>query len=213
MARRKRQSVSFPSATQPVFTAEELDAEIDGGKVEDLNAPAAPAVTSNKDTAAAPRLDTTADLLLEKQKKDVHRKQEAAKIIKEIPQIFTPDQVAWIFDVYVGAICFVFSMLLKCEFKSLYDELQLDQDVKLAWAKPLAKVASKYAPAEWAGMTAEIELIGSVGLWTATAFGRSKQIAEKERAEKEMELRNRRAGIAPRNAENAKAAAAAQTAV
>lgn len=161
--KRKRQQFNFPAAEQPSPLSDaEIDAQIDGGE--------AP-VSLNK--------------IREKNK----AKKDAADLVKQIPEIFTPEQVAWVFDVYVVLICFVFSILLKCEFKILHDELKLDDDVKLLWAKPLAKVVSKYAPAEWAGMTAEIELVACVGLWTATAFARARQTVEKEKEKKEAEKR------------------------
>jgi hypothetical protein len=174
--KKNRQTFAFPSTDQESFTDAELDAQIDG-------------------TVSAGKPSTkTADTRRKQLEKDADDKKKNAQAVKDIPQIFTPDQVVWVFDVYVGGICFIFSLLLKCEFKVLYEELKLDEDVKLAWAKPLARVASKYAPAEWAGMTAEIELCASLGIWTAAAFGRSKAIAEKEKEKKEAETRK------PRNA-------------
>lgn len=133
--------------------------------------------------------DVSASASFNKTAESARRKKAAADLVKQIPEIFTPEQVVWVFDVYVGLICFVFSLLLKTEFKALHDELKLDEDVKILWAKPLARVASKYAPTEWAGMTAEIELIACLGLWTATAFGRAQNVAKKEAEKAELSKR------------------------
>jgi hypothetical protein len=173
-AKRKRQAFHFPQADQPSapqdefsLTDAELDAAIDGGS------------------------DTASAVSLNKVREKSKAKNAVAEAVKQIPEIFTPEQVAWAFDVYVVLICFVFSILLKCDFKLLHDELKLDEDVKLMWAKPLARVVSKYAPTEWAGMTAEIELIGCLGIWTATAFGRARGVVQKEAERKEAEKRER----------------------
>jgi hypothetical protein len=187
MPRKRRQSLHFPTVEQDAILDAEIDASIDSGA--EPQPQKTPPKTSKKTS-------------FEKIEQDAADKKKNAQVVKEIPQIFTPEQVVWIFDVYVGGVCFVFSILLKTEFKAIYEELKLDDDVKLAWAKPLAKIVSKYAPSEWAAMTAEIELIASVGLWTVAAFQRSKNVAEKEREKKEMEARNPR----PRNAVTAVAA-------
>jgi hypothetical protein len=179
--RRRRQAVHFPSAEQssPPISDAELDAEIDGV-----------ADAGNRRESNAPQPSKKSSF--EKLKEETDKKKQNVAAIKEIPVIFTAEDVVWVFDVYVGLICFVFSILLRCDFKIIYEELELDAAVKEAWAKPLAKIASKYAPAEWAGMTAEIQLICGMGLWTAAAFGRSKIIAEKEKQRKEDEKRHPR---------------------
>jgi len=173
---KRRQAFHFPQMEQPDLTDAQLDAEIDG--ISSESSPVSSPVKSSRNSTA-------------KLKKEAEEKQAAAKALKDIPQIFEPEHVAWVFDAYVGVICFVFSILLKTEFKLLFDELQLDQEVKMAWAKPLAKIASKYCPSEWASMTAEIELIASLGIWTATAFGRAKRIADDEIEKKKKELQQK----------------------
>lgn len=162
--RRTKQLHHFPSEEQ-ASAVELTDAEID------------------REISDAPKTDAA-----EKVKAKNKEKNAVAQAVKEIPEIFQPEQVAWVLDVYVVIVCFIFSILLKCDFNVLHEELKIDEDVKMMWAKPLAKVASKYAPAQWAGMTAEIELVGCLALWTATAFGRARIIVahEKEKQEKQQ---------------------------
>jgi hypothetical protein len=181
MSRRPRkQKFHFPAATQPEITDEMLDAEISG----------APSVSTEKTDAPA----ATPSRI----KKDAEKKKDFTKAVAEIPEIFAPEQVAWVFDVYVGAICFIFSILMKVDFNVFYEELKIDDELKMMWAKPLARVLSKYAPSEWAMYSAEIELIASVGVWTATAFGRAKQIAQREKEkEKTPAQRNRVTAVPP----------------
>jgi hypothetical protein len=160
MGRRKkseRQEFAFPSAAQPIEDAE-LDALIDG--------------TEKK----------VNDI-----KQDSAKKTAVAQAIKDIPQIFTPEQVAWMFDLYVGILCFIYSFIFKCDFKPLFEELKFDDKDKLTLAKPLAKIASKYAPHEWAGMTAEIELCASVGMYTVMSFKRAEIVAKREKERKQKE--------------------------
>lgn len=108
---------------------------------------------------------------------NANAKRETSKAAAEIPEIFTSDQVEWVFDAYVAIICFIYSLLLKTDYKALETELKFDEDVKKQMAKPLAKICSKYAPSAWAGMTAEIELIMTLSVWTVASFGRAKNVA------------------------------------
>lgn len=117
---------------------------------------------------------------------DVEAKKDAKKAADAVPPIFTPEQVAWCFDAYCAALSFVFSIVLKIDYSLIHDELKFDENEKQALAIPLAKVASKYAPVAWAGMTAEIELITTLGIWSATSFRRAQVIAKRE-AEKKKE--------------------------
>ena len=119
------------------------------------------------------------------------RKEKIKKAAESIPEVFTPQQVSWVFDVYVGAICFVYSLILKTDFKAINDELKMDEDEKMTLAVPLAQVLSKHAPSEWAGMSAEIQLITTMGIWTVSSFGRAKNIAAKEAEKKQQDNRRR----------------------
>jgi hypothetical protein len=112
--------------------------------------------------------------------KDAQEKKEVKESVAKIPEIFTPEQVIWCFDVYVAIICFVYSLLLKTDFKALQDELAFSEEQKTAMAKPLARIVSKYAPASWAGMSAEIELITMMGIWTVSSFPRARNVAAAE---------------------------------
>jgi hypothetical protein len=159
-----KQEFAFPSPEQPPVTDAELDAEIDG---------TAPEAAKYEPTGFADRSA--------QRRKEYKEKKDIAQAVKEIPQIFTPEQVVWVFDAYVGAVSFIFALVLKADFKIIWEELKLDDDVKKVWAKPLAKIASKYAPSAWAGMTAEIELVASMGIWTVTGFGRAKKVVEDKR--------------------------------
>jgi hypothetical protein len=115
--------------------------------------------------------DTAAQL-----KDNAAEKEEVKKAAATIPEIFTPEQVAWVFDVYVGIISFVYSLVLKCDFKAIQEELEFTAEQKDAMAIPLAKICSKYAPSEWAGMTAEIQLIMTLGIWTVASFQRARNV-------------------------------------
>lgn len=172
MPRKKRQAFQFPQADQPASDVSdaELDAFIDAEKAADA------ATDAKKDKAR-------------KLKADGEQKKAVLDAAKAIPEIFKPEDVKFAFDVYVGVICFLFSIAYKCDFTALYEELKLDEPTKEHLAKPLAKVFSKYAPAEWAGMTAEIELISFVGIWTVAAMPRAKTIADKEKQRKLQEQR------------------------
>jgi hypothetical protein len=125
---------------------------------------------------------------LEQDAADKERVKKAASII---PEIFTPDDVIWVFDVYVGILCFIYSLTLKCEFKVLQDELDFTPEQKELMAKPLAKICSKHAPAEWAGMTAEIQLIAQLGIWTVASFQRARNVVKAEEEKKKDAERTR----------------------
>jgi len=161
-SRNKKQAFAFPSESQTPSDAE-LDKAIDAEET------STPAVESSRKNAAT------------------------AKVVSSVTEeIFTPEQVAWVFDVYVVSLSFVYSLIFKTDFSVIHSELKLDDDIKIIWAKPLARVASKYAPKEWAGMSAEIELVGCVGIWTATTFQRARNVSvvEKERKKKEEQRRH-----------------------
>ena len=128
---------------------------------------------------------------------DAAAKQKILDAAKQIPEIFTPDQVKWVFDAYVAILCFVYSIALKTEFKALQDELEFSEEQKDAMAKPLARICSKYAPASWAAMAPEIELVTMLGLFTVASFGRAKLVVEKV-AEKKKDA-ERTQPVAPIN--------------
>jgi hypothetical protein len=117
------------------------------------------------------------------------KKKKAFKEVEDIPEIFLPEQVAFVLDIYVTTLCFIFSMVLATDFKPLYEELKFEDDFKESLSKPLARICSKYAPHEWAGMQPEIELITSLGLWSVTAFSRAREVQKKEEKRKEEEKR------------------------
>lgn len=123
--------------------------------------------------------------------RDAEAKKRVAAAIKEIPQIFEPAQVAWVFDAYVAILCFVYSIILKVEFKLLQDELSFSTEEKETMAVPLAKICSKYAPSSWAGMSSEIQLITSLGIWTVASFQRARNVAAKEAEKQRQENRTR----------------------
>lgn len=149
MARRKKQSISFPS--------------------------------ENQDAA----LDSVFTATAEEVKADAKTKKEVKKAAEEIPVIFTAEQVSFILHLYVFLISFILSFVLKVDFKKVHEELKLEDAEALRVAEPLARVASKHAPATWAGMTAEIELIAWAGIWTVTAFRRVSAIADAEKKKKD----------------------------
>jgi hypothetical protein len=111
---------------------------------------------------------------------DAEEKERIKKAVSKIPEVFSPEQVAWVFDAYVALICFVYSLLLKTEYKALEEELRFDEEQKIQMSKPLARIASKYAPSEWAGMSAEIELITCLGIWTVSSFKRAQNVQKAE---------------------------------
>jgi hypothetical protein len=114
---------------------------------------------------------------------DAAKKKEVLEAINKIPEIFTPADVKWCFDVYVGILCFVYSIVLKCDFKALQKELEFTDEQKDMMAVPLAKIASKTVPASWASLKNEFQLIGMLGIYTVTSFKRAQNVA-KEEAEK-----------------------------
>lgn len=183
MGRRKKtiQDFNFPSDNQPSLSDAEIDATIDG------TVPGGP-VTPLRDFTKKTTADKT-----EKIKKDNTEKKEATQAVKDIPEIFSPDQVAWVLDCYVVAMSFVFSIVMKAEYKIIYEELKLDDEVKAAWSKPLAKIISKHAPSQWAYMTAEIELIGCLAIYSVTGFQRARVAVQRENEKKQQEEAEKRA--------------------
>jgi hypothetical protein len=156
--RKQRQTINFP--TQDTTDAE-LNAVVDGERVS----------TSGADHW----------------KKDAEEKGKHVAAVANIPEIFTPEQVSFIFDILAIVLSFIYSQLLKYDFKVIHAELSFEAEQKERLSVPLARICSKYAPSEWAGMTAEIELICVLGVWAVSGFGRAKQAVQKdqrERAEK-----------------------------
>lgn len=112
----------------------------------------------------------------ERIREDAAEKENVKKAVEAIPEIFKPEQVEWCFDVYVGILSFVYSLILKVDFKDINDELEFTKDQKELMSKPLANILSKHAPAEWAGRTDEIQLITTLGLFTVMSFKRAKTV-------------------------------------
>jgi len=123
------------------------------------------AFPSGNESPAAERLEN-----------DAEEKKKVIEAAKAIPEIFTPDQVEWVFDAYAGIVSFVYSLLLKIEFEKINDELSFTDDQKKQLSVPLAKILSKHAPPEWAGNTAEIQLVVMMGIWTVSSFKRVKNV-------------------------------------
>jgi len=111
------------------------------------------------------------------------------KAAAAIPEIFTPGQVEWVFDAYTAVLSFLYSLTLKTDFEAIQTELEFSQSQKEMMAKPLAKICSKYAPSEWAGMTDEIQLVTMLGLFTVSSFKRAKMVKEKLDEKKKAEER------------------------
>jgi hypothetical protein len=107
---------------------------------------------------------------------DAADKEKVRAAAAAIPEIFTPEQVVWVFDAYVAILSFVYSLVLKVDFKAIQDELEFTPEQKEQMAKPLAKICSKYAPSEWAGMTAEIQLVTLLGVYTVSSFQRVRNV-------------------------------------
>lgn len=127
--------------------------------------------------AAFPSADTevpTAPAISEEAKE----KKKILEAVKEIPEIFSPEQVEWLFDAYAGILSFIYSIVLKTDFTALWEELKFDDDIKKSLSKPLSKICSKHAPASWAAHTAEIELLTMLGVWTATSFKRARNVQQ-----------------------------------
>lgn len=111
---------------------------------------------------------------------DAKEKKKVLEAVREIPEIFSPEQVEWLFDAYAGILSFVYSIVLKTDFSALWEELKFEDDIKKSLSKPLSKICSKYAPSSWAAHTAEIELLMMLGVWTATSFKRARIVQQKE---------------------------------
>lgn len=122
-------------------------------------------------------------------------KKKVEQAVKEIPEIFTPENVIWVFDAYVAILSFLYSYALKTSFEAIQEELEFSQEQKEGLAKPLAKICSKYAPAEWAGMKDEIQLVTMLGIYTVASFQRARNVAKKEK-EKERD-KDRTVPVAP----------------
>jgi hypothetical protein len=118
-------------------------------------------------------------------------KQQNKDAEAKYPEIFSEESVAWIPNAYVGFISFIHSQVLKCKWKVVFEELKFDDEQSKMMAKPIAKIASKYAPAKWAGETAEIELITMLGIFTAMSFNRAKMAVAKDKEKKETESKRR----------------------
>ena len=124
--------------------------------------------------AAFPSNESTG--IAENLEQDAADKKKVIAAAAEIPEIFTPEQVVWVFDAYVAILSFVYSLVLKTDFKAIQEELAFSEEQKEMMAKPLAKICSKYAPSEWAGMTAEIQLITMLGVFTVASFQRARNV-------------------------------------
>jgi hypothetical protein len=120
----------------------------------------------------------------EELREDATKKEEVKKAAAAIPEIFTPENVEWAFDVYVGILSFVYSLVLKCDFKAINDELDFTKEQKESMSKPLARILSKHAPAEWAGMTDEIQLVMTLGVWTVASFQRARNVQKAQEEKK-----------------------------
>jgi len=134
----------------------------------------------------AERSNNDAETPLEAKKitSDAEQKTNILEAAKKIPEIFTAEQVKWIFDLYVAVLCFTYSTALKTDFAALQDELEFDDEQKNSLAIPLAHILSKHAPASWAGKADEIQLITMMGIWTVASFQRARNVAKKKLEEK-----------------------------
>src|SRR5882724_10192099 len=115
---------------------------------------------------------------------DAKEKESILEAAKKVPEIFTAENVKWVFDAYLAILCFVYSIALKTEYSALQEELSFDEEQKNMLAEPLAKICSKYAPSSWAGMAPEIQLVSQMGIWTVASFQRAKNVARKEQEKK-----------------------------
>jgi hypothetical protein len=122
---------------------------------------------------------------------DAKEKERIKEAVASIPDIFSPEQVEWCFDAYVAILCFIYTIVLKTDFKALQDELKIDDDTKKHLSVPLAKVCSKYAPSKLASMSAEIELITTLGLYTVSTFQRARKVAADQVEKKKDENRTK----------------------
>ena len=123
--------------------------------------------------------------------KNLSDKKTIAEAVAEVPEIFSPEQVAWLFDAYAALLSFVYSILLKLDYKAISEELEFSESEKEHMSKPLARILSKYCPSSWAGMSAEIELITGLGIWTVSSFARAKNVGEKLKEEKRKQNQTR----------------------
>lgn len=130
--------------------------------------------------SAFPLIDGPAEAIND----DAEEKRKVAEAAKHIPEIFSPSDVIWCFDVYVALLCFLYSMALKVPFDALENELSFSQDQKELMAVPLSKICSKYAPAEWAAKKDEIQLIVMLGVYTASSVQRARNVAKQIAEEK-----------------------------
>jgi hypothetical protein len=135
-------------------------------------------------TSAFPTSETREATPATKISGDAKNKKEILEAAGEIPDIFTKENVKWVFDLYVALLCFAYSIALKAEFSALQDELSFDEEQKDSLAVPLAKICSKYAPSEWAGMAAEIQLVTMMGVWTVASFQRARNVAKAQEEKK-----------------------------
>jgi hypothetical protein len=163
-----KQTFAFPSEEQPVagteqLTDEQLDRAIDTGEFP-------PEVKVEQPSEA---------VRVEQIRQKYQKKKDLVQLAKEIPEIIKPEQVAWVFDIYELALSFVLSIALKADYAVIHEELKMDEDQKLVFAKPLARIANKYVPTEWASYSAEIELITTMGIYTATSYGRAQTALRK----------------------------------
>jgi hypothetical protein len=134
---------------------------------------------------------------VENLEQDAADKKKVKEAAAAIPEIFTPEQVVWCFDAYVAILSFVYSLVLKVDYKAIQDELEFSPEQKEQMAKPFAKICSKYAPSEWAGMTAEIQLVTMLGVWTVASFQRARNV-QKTLVEKEKDATRTRPVQSPR---------------
>jgi hypothetical protein len=163
--KRKKEKQQFSFPTQDT-TDQEFDAIVDGEKVSSSSA--------------------------DHWKKNAEEKGKQAAAVANIPEIFRPDQVSFIFDILAIVLSFIYSQILKYDFKVIHEELAFDAEQKERLSIPLARICSKYAPSEWAGMTAEIELCCVIGVWMVAGFGRAKQAVAKDQQEKARATQQRR---------------------
>lgn len=111
-------------------------------------------------------------------------KEKVKRAMAAIPEIFTPEQVEWVFDAYVAILSFVYSIALKTDFDAIQTELEFSKEQKEMLSKPLARICSKYAPPSWAGMSAEIQLVTMLGVWTVASFQRARNVARAQEEKK-----------------------------
>src|SRR5229473_5977424 len=59
---------------------------------------------------------------------EAKEKESILEAAKKIPEIFTTEQVRWIFDCYVALLCFIYSIALKTDFSALQEELSFSDE-------------------------------------------------------------------------------------